>query len=64
MNVGGQGLGFRERPGLGSDDAGGSQKKSGSSAASAYGSLTVNPALPSVSCYSKLSSLHLFHLLH
>ncbi|KAJ1527118.1 hypothetical protein ONE63_008653 [Megalurothrips usitatus] len=38
MNVGGQGLGFRERPGLGSGD-GGSQMKAIGPAPSAYGSL-------------------------
>lgn len=49
LNVGGQGLGFRERPGLGSGDSGGSssggQKKPGP-AASAYGSLN-SSSLPS-----------------
>ncbi|KAK3930300.1 ATP-dependent RNA helicase DDX42 [Frankliniella fusca] len=47
LNIGGQGLGFRERPGLGSGDSGssssGGQKKP-IQAASAYGSLQTGPA--------------------
>lgn len=44
MNVGGQGLGFRERPGFGSSDgaSGGSQQKPGSSNSAAYGSHSSN----------------------
>lgn len=50
MNIGGQGLGFRERPGLGSGDSGGSSQKSmESSAPSAYGSLGSSSHQPAVS---------------
>lgn len=63
MNIGGQGLGFKERPGLGSGDSG-SQMKMAASAPTAYGSHSLNAVQfqPAAVCIYSLFHYRFKHL--